>query len=143
MMAMSSSQRGSTLVKSTICSNKHPNPKDEIMVFSTGFAVVRPDNSWTKNSIGEFIVADYFVENVVANSVGVSYPAINASDLGCLKIIHPSKIEQSHINKFLEGKVSKINSSISSLNTQISRLGENSQSSYCKRSQKASIQMFQ
>ena len=85
------------------------------MVFSTGFAVVRPDNSWNKESIGDFIVADYFVENVVANSDGVSYPAINASDLGCLKIIQPPKKEQAQIKEFLGAKISSINSSISSL----------------------------
>ena len=94
------------------------------MVFSTGFAVVRPDNSWKKNSIGDFIVADYFVENVVANSNGVSYPAINASDLGCLKIIQPPLDEQEKIKQFLKTKISKMNSSISSLNTQIKRLEE-------------------
>jgi type I restriction enzyme S subunit len=94
------------------------------MVFSTGFAVVRPDNSWKKNSIGDFIVADYFVENVVANSDGVSYPAINASDLGCLKIIQPPLNEQEKIKHFLKTKISKMNSSISSLNTQIKRLEE-------------------
>ena len=75
------------------------------MVFSTGFAVVRPDNSWSKDSIGDFIVADYFVENVVANSDGVSYPAINASDLGCLKIIQPPFNEQKPIKRFLKTKI--------------------------------------
>lgn len=99
------------------------NSKNE-MVFSTGFAVVRPDNSWKKDSIGDFIVADYFVENVVANSDGVSYPAINASDLGCLKIIQPPKDEQARIKQFLKTRDSRINSSISSLNSQIRLLEE-------------------
>jgi len=95
-----------------ICKIK--NPMSE-MVFSTGFAIVRPDNSWNKDSIGDFIVADYFVENVVANSDGVSYPAINASDLGCLKIIQPPKIEQEQVKEFLESKVLGINNCISRL----------------------------
>ena len=87
---------------------KIENLSDE-MVFSTGFAIVRPDNSWNKDSIGDFIVGEYFVENVVANSDGVSYPAINASDLACLKIIQPPKKEQALIKEFLKGKISKIN----------------------------------
>lgn len=91
-------------------------------VFSTGFAIIRPDKSWSKGSIGDYIVADYFVENVVSNSYGVSYPAINASDLGCLKIIQPPKSEQEQIKKFLGTKVSEINNCISGLEDLISEL---------------------
>src|SRR5713226_271759 len=53
---------------------KKPVPN---LIVSTGFAVVRPrylDSSFAAYALR----APYFVERVVANSVGVSYPAIDA-----------------------------------------------------------------
>ena len=54
--------------------------------------------------------APYFVERVVANSVGVSYPATNASDLACLDIAFPPLAEQRAIAVFLDRETAKIDS---------------------------------
>ena len=50
----------------------------------------------------------YFVERVVANSVGVGYPAINAADLAHLSIGLPRIDEQGAIVDFLDREMAKI-----------------------------------
>ncbi len=71
-------------------------------IVSTGFAVLRP-----KFLLSEFakysLRARYFIDSVVARSTGVSYPAINASELTNIKIALPGWSGQDHerfINKF-------------------------------------------
>ncbi len=76
------------------------NPKPE-MVVSTGFAVVRPINldadfaSWVLREQG-------LVDEIVARSVGVSYPAINAPEIGNLAVPIPPVGERRAIADFLE-----------------------------------------
>ena len=48
------------------------------------------------------------MERVVANSVGVSYPAINASSLACFPIAYPKVAEQRVIAEFLDRETAKI-----------------------------------
>ena len=48
------------------------------------------------------VKAPYFVDRIVAHSVGVSYPAINASELACLDIAFPPIPEQRSIAAFLD-----------------------------------------
>lgn len=52
------------------------NDPEPGMVVSTGFAVVRPDDDLTTEYGAYALRAPYFVERVVANSKGVSFPAI-------------------------------------------------------------------
>ena len=82
------------------------------LIVSTGFAVIRPrhlDDGFVAYALGSL----YFVERVVAHSVGVSYPAINASELACLDIAYPSVPEQVAIAAFLERETGKIDALIS------------------------------
>ena len=88
-------------------------------IVSTGFAVLHP-----KNICAAFlyyaVLSDNFVSTVEANSVGISYPAINASDILSMKIPHPICIEEqksianrldvkcSHIDKLIVEKQSLI-----------------------------------
>ncbi|MBD3237904.1 MAG: hypothetical protein GF330_14490 [Candidatus Eisenbacteria bacterium] len=84
------------------------DPKPNLIV-STGFAVIRPrqlDSSFAAYALR----APYFVERVVANSVGVSYPAINASELVCFPIVFPSTDEQHAIAAFLNRETARIDS---------------------------------
>ena len=77
------------------------------LIVSTGFAVVRPwrlDSSFASYALR----APHFVERVVANSVGVSYPAINASSLACFPIPYPEVDEQRVIADFLDRETAKI-----------------------------------
>lgn len=83
------------------------NPEPNLIV-STGFAVVRP-KAVMSGSFGAYALrAPYFVEQIVAGSVGVSFPAINASEIGCLSIALPPLHEQFKIAEFLDREVAEI-----------------------------------
>ena len=82
---------------------------DANIIVSTGFAVIRPRHL-DDGFIAYALMAPYFVERVVAHSVGVSYPAINASDLACLDIAFPPLPEQRAIAAFLDRETAKIDS---------------------------------
>jgi type I restriction enzyme S subunit len=91
---------------------RHPRP----LVASTGFAVLRPvgvDPSylyWWLRSTG-------FVEQVVAQSVGVSYPAINASEIADLTVAFPSLDEQRTIAASLDASSTRIQELAAELRT--------------------------
>ena len=77
------------------------------LIVSTGFAVLRPRR--LESSYASYALrAPHFVERVVANSVGVSYPAINASSLACFPIPYPEVDEQRAIAAFLDRETAKI-----------------------------------
>ena len=77
------------------------------LIVSTGFAVIRPRQ--LESSFASYALrAPHFVERVVANSVGVSYPAINASSLACFPIAYPRVAEQRAIAAFLDRETAKI-----------------------------------
>ena len=87
-----------------IAAIRAPEPN---LVVSTGFAVVRPRH--LASSFAAYTLrAPHFVESVVANSVGVSYPAINASRLACFPIPYPDLDEQRAIAGFLNRETTKI-----------------------------------
>lgn len=96
------------------------------LVVSTGFAVLRPTGidpsyfSWWARS-------DTFIEEVVARSVGVSYPAINASELGDLLIRVPNLPEQRTIASFLDVETGRIDALISKKRRLIDLLTERRQ----------------
>jgi len=77
------------------------------LVVSTGFAVVRP-KSLNSHFAAYAVRAPYFVEAVVANSVGVSYPAVNADELMCLPVACPNIEEQKAIAEFLDRETGRI-----------------------------------
>jgi type I restriction enzyme, S subunit len=93
------------------------------LVVSTGFAVVRSKGIDSK-CLSYSLRSPYFVETVVSRSVGVSYPAINASDLGNIKIIVPASSEQQAIADFLNKKTEEIDGTISKAEKQIELLTE-------------------
>ena len=68
------------------------------MVVSTGFAVVRPLGFIDSGFLGYALQGTGFIDSVVANSTGVSYPAINPTALVCLPFGYPEdKKEQQQI----------------------------------------------
>ena len=81
---------------------------EENLIVSTGFAVVRPRNELVPSFLGHVLTASYFVEQVIARSTGVSYPAINASDLVAIPVLVPPLAEQSSIAEFLDRETAKI-----------------------------------
>ena len=80
---------------------------DANVIVSTGFAVLRPQHL-DDGFIAYALRSPYFVERVVANSVGVSYPAINAADLACLDITFPPLNQQRTICSYLDRETAKI-----------------------------------
>jgi len=78
-------------------------------ICSTGFAVITPLDTFYPKFLYWLLSSIRYVETIVANSVGVTYPAINSSKLGRFPCILPSTIdEQKLISKFLDGEISKI-----------------------------------
>lgn len=87
------------------------NPPPNLVV-STGFAVLRPLVGIDSRFISYALHAPHFLDWVVANSVGVSYPAINASVLAGFSIIVPPFREQRAIADFLDRETAKIDALI-------------------------------
>jgi type I restriction enzyme S subunit len=82
------------------------------LIASTGFAVIRPNVFLNKGYAAYCLRASGFIKEVVARSVGVSYPAINASDLVNIKTPEPSLTEQEKIAAFLDHETAKIDALI-------------------------------
>ena len=80
---------------------------DKPLIVSTGFAVVRPKSVYS-DFLAYALKASFFVQSVVARSVGVSYPAVNASEVGNIFVPVPSEKEQTAIAAFLDRETAKI-----------------------------------
>jgi len=77
------------------------DPPDNLVV-STGFAVVRPGSNLYPRFMWWCLQASPFVGWIVANSKGVSYPAISSSKLGELNIPLPDLENQKDVVSFLD-----------------------------------------
>jgi type I restriction enzyme S subunit len=100
------------------------NPANNTIV-STGFAVIRPNAELNPDFLSYFALSQGFIDSVVANSKGVSYPAINATELVCIPIAFPSeKLEQETIVNFLTEKLLDIDRMVSVNIKTIERLTE-------------------
>lgn len=99
------------------------NPPEN-MIVSTGFAVIRPMESLHSGYAGYLLQSNGFVGDVVANSVGVSYPAINASDLVRIAAVEPPLQEQQAIARFLDFKTAQIDALIARKQTLLEKLAE-------------------
>ena len=76
-------------------------------VVSTGFAVLRP-HGIVPDFAGWALQSEAFVSEVIARSVGISYPAINATELVRIQILLPPPAEQAAIAAFLNRETAKI-----------------------------------
>ena len=75
---------------------------DTNYVFSTGYAQMRPKIN--AEFLMCFLQTDDFVQVVLDNCTGTSYPAINSTDLSNLHIVLPvSEAEQEKIGKTIRG----------------------------------------
>lgn len=87
------------------------NPQANL-ICSTGFAVIRPGDNYLPSFANFSIQSCYFIDEVISRSVGVSYPAINSSDIGFIKLPVPSVEEQNAISTYLTEETNKIDSLI-------------------------------
>ncbi|PAT33827.1 restriction endonuclease subunit S [Vandammella animalimorsus] len=83
------------------------NPPENLIV-STGFAVVRPSNLLDPKFCKYALRESQFLWEVETRSTGVSYPAINASDLGEIKISLPDIHSQRRIANYLDRETARI-----------------------------------
>lgn len=84
---------------------------DDVVV-STGFSVLRPRTSIIPEYLWRVMQSQGFVDTVVANSVGVSYPAISSSRLGSVHIPIPPLGVQRAIAAYLDRETAKIDALI-------------------------------
>jgi type I restriction enzyme S subunit len=96
------------------------------MIASTGFAVIRPSDI-ESHFLGFIFQAEYLIAEIISHSVGVSYPAINSSELMRLKIPIPQQEEQSTIATFLSRETTKIDELIAEQQQLIELLKEKRQ----------------
>ncbi|MDA2480178.1 restriction endonuclease subunit S [Bacillus cereus group sp. Bce025] len=78
------------------------------LICSTGFAVLTPKNGMDSLYLSYLVRSDIYIDEIVSRSVGVSYPAINASEIGELECILPDLKTQEKIGGFLEKKTNDI-----------------------------------
>ena len=82
------------------------------LIASTGFVVLRPAKEIDAGFLGYYAKSQGFVDAIVAQSVGVSYPATNASDVVRLPVPIPPTDEQLAIARFLDAKTAEIDALI-------------------------------
>lgn len=86
------------------------NPPDNLVV-STGFAVLRPHG--VSQGFAKYAFAESgFINTVIARSNGVSYPAINATDLVRIPIPVPPVEEQQVIASYLDRETARVDTLI-------------------------------
>ena len=91
-------------------------------ICSTGFAVITPKDNVQQDFVVYAIENESFIAQIIANSQGISYPAINVSQLENLKLAFPSVKEQKEIVDFLKTKLLEIDSTINKKQNMIQKL---------------------
>lgn len=98
---------------------------DVPQIVSTGFVVFTPKKEKiTSDFLYYAISSENLIEQVESNSVGISYPAINAIDIVNFKIPLPSIKEQEEIVIEIDAKCAQIDSLISEKQSLIKDLAE-------------------
>ncbi len=102
------------------------NPPSNL-VASTGFAVVRPRHGLEPGFLKYALQEEHFIQQVISRSTGVSYPAINASDVAKISLNLPGSSEQLAIATFLDHETAKIDALIAEQQRLIELLQEKRQ----------------
>ncbi|MFN7741715.1 MAG: restriction endonuclease subunit S [Cyanobacteriota bacterium] len=97
------------------------------LVASTGFAVVRPQRGIHPGYLKYALQEEHFIQQVISRSTGVSYPAINASDIARIPLSLPKQSEQLAIATFLDRETAKIDALIAEQQRLIELLQEKRQ----------------
>ena len=101
--------------------------KNDGRICSTGFAVISPKNNLEPKFLHYLLSSESYIDHVMANSVGVTYPAINSSDLGRFPCIKPPLKEAEKICKFLFDETTQFDDLISKSQSQVNFLQEKRQ----------------
>lgn len=101
------------------------NKPEENLIVSTGFAVLTARKNTIHPKFLSYQVSnDIFIQEVIANSEGVSYPAISSTKLADLKVFVPPLPEQHTIASYLDEQTHKIDKLIANKKAQVGRLRE-------------------
>lgn len=96
-------------VRTYLKSVAYIDSEDEKLVASTGFAALTAKSGVNSKYLYWLVTSHPFVETVTANSVGVGYPAITASDLSNIPVwLPPTFEEQQQISDYLHIKTTLI-----------------------------------
>jgi type I restriction enzyme S subunit len=102
----------------------HVNKVEEPLICSTGFAVLTASGAVHSKFLAYWVRSVCFVDEVVARSVGVSYPAVNASDVGNIPCPIMPFDKQQAIAAYLDRETSRIDALIEKKRRQIELLQE-------------------
>ena len=95
------------------------------LIASTGFAVLTPSSGLDGRFFGFALQSSTFVDQVIANSVGVAYPAISETRLGSLQLSLPrSRAEQEEIIRHLQTATFDFDRGIQSVQREIALVQE-------------------
>jgi type I restriction enzyme S subunit len=94
------------------------------LIASTGFCVIRTRGELDSKYAGWVARSEEFVSEVVSRSVGVSYPAINSSELVNISIPLPPLDAQRRIAAFLHAKTAHIDALMAKKKKLLERLAE-------------------
>jgi restriction endonuclease S subunit len=97
------------------------------LVCSTGFAVLTPGRRIDGRFLAYWMRSDPVVDEICARSVGVSYPAVNALELGSLPVPALPLDQQRRIANFLDRKTATIDDLIRKKERQMVLLQEKRQ----------------
>jgi type I restriction enzyme, S subunit len=97
---------------------------DDDLVASTGFVCLRPRAGIDSRFLGWLVQSDVVVEEVVARSVGVSYPAVNPSEVGLIKVPCPRLATQRAIADYLDRETARIDALIAAKRQMVELLEE-------------------
>ena len=97
---------------------------DKPIVVSTGFIALRALNKMNSAFLKYVIESNWFVSLIEMNSKGVSYPAINSSEVIQIKVVCPVLLEQQQIADYLDSKCSEIDSLIADKKRQLDILAD-------------------
>lgn len=78
------------------------------LIFSTGFAVLEAKAGVDDRFLFYSCRSELFIDEVMARSVGVSYPAVSPGDLGGVPVSVPPLDEQRRISAFLDIETARI-----------------------------------
>ncbi len=98
------------------------------LIASTGFAVISPNDDFLPEYLFYILSSEIILQSITASSVGVSYPAINSSEIGGFYSWFPEKQEQKIIITFIEAEIARINSKYKKVERLIELLKEYKQS---------------
>lgn len=97
--------------------------RDDLVV-STGFVVLTPTPSVDPRFLGWLAQSDALIEEVVARSVGVSYPAISPEEVGNVAVPLPALSAQRVIAAYLDAETSRVDALIAKKRQMIELLEE-------------------